>query len=38
MRFHTVAPRDRALILGTYLGLIAVLSLGAWATYLPKTF
>ena len=38
MRFHAVAPRDRALILATYVGLVVVLALGAWATYLPKTF
>lgn len=38
MRFHTVTPRDRALILATYLGLVVVLAAGAWATYLPKTF
>lgn len=37
LRFHTVSPRDRALILGTYLALVAVLGVGAWATYLPKT-
>lgn len=37
MRFHSVAPRDRALILGTYLTLVVVLGAGAWATYLPKT-
>ncbi len=37
LRFHTVSPRNRSLILGTYLGLILVLGLGAYATYLPKT-
>lgn len=37
LRFHTVSRRDRALILGTYLALVAGLSLGAWASYLPKT-
>lgn len=37
LRFHTVTPRDRALILATYVGLVAVLSLGAYATYLPRT-
>jgi Zn-dependent protease len=37
LRFHTVSPRNRGLILATYLILIASLSLGAYATYLPKT-
>ncbi len=37
LRFHTVSRRHRALILGTYLALVAGLSLGAWASYLPKT-
>lgn len=37
MRFHRVPPRQRAAILATYLGLAAVLALGSWATYLPKT-
>ena len=37
LRFHAVSPRNRALILGTYLLLVAGLSLGAWASYLPKT-
>ena len=37
LRFHTVAARDRALILATYLGLAVALGAGAWATYLPKT-
>lgn len=37
LRFHTVATRDRALILGTYLLLVVVLSAGAWASYLPRT-
>jgi Zn-dependent protease len=36
LRFHAVAPRDRALILATYLALAVVLGAGAWATYLPK--
>jgi Zn-dependent protease len=38
MRFHSVAARDRALILGTYLALVAALAVGAYATYLPKGF
>ena len=37
MRFHSVAPRDRVLILATYVALAAVLGVGAWATYLPRT-
>ncbi len=38
MRFHTVTPRNRTLILATYLTLVVTLSIGAYATYLPKTF
>jgi Zn-dependent protease len=37
MRFHAVPSRDRVLILATYVALLAVLGVGAWATYLPKT-
>ena len=37
LRFHTVSRRDRGLILATYLVLVVGLSLGAWASYLPKT-
>lgn len=36
MRFHRVSPRDRALILATYLALAVVLGVGSWASYLPK--
>lgn len=37
LRFHTVSPRDRGLILATYLALVVCLAIGAYATYLPKT-
>lgn len=37
LRFHTVSPRDRGLILTTYLGLVVVLALAAYASYLPRT-
>jgi len=37
LRFHTVSPRDRGLILAAYSVLVVGLAIGAWATYLPKT-
>ena len=37
LRFHAVTPRDRGLILAVYLILVVGLSVGAYATYLPRT-